>query len=95
MLTMLLWIGVMFAIVYFLILRPQKQKEKDRRAMVDNVKKGDRIVTVGGIHGEVIVAREKTIVIAVDKEHDVHLKISRAAIGEVVAADETESEGKM
>jgi preprotein translocase subunit YajC len=87
--NMLYYIVAIIAIMYFLVLRPQRKKEKERRAMLDNVKKGDRIVTIGGIHGEVVNTREKSVFILVDKEHDVTLKMSRGAINQILTGDET------
>jgi len=43
----------MFAIFYFLLIRPQQKKAKDHRALLDSLKKGDQVVTAGGIHGKV------------------------------------------
>ena len=49
---------IMFAVMYFLIIRPQKQKEKKRQEMISNVRKQDRIVTAGGVHGVVVSVKE-------------------------------------
>jgi preprotein translocase subunit YajC len=71
---------IMFAIMYFLIIRPQKQKEKKRLEMISNVRKQDKIVTVGGVHGVVVSVKEKEVVIRVDDAKDVKLKIDKSAI---------------
>lgn len=78
--TLLVPFALMFAILYFLIIRPQRQKEKHRREMVDNIRKHDRVVTTGGIHGVVLSVKEKEIIVRVDDAKDVKLKIDRSAV---------------
>ncbi len=91
--TLLIPFALMFAILYFLIIRPQRQKEKHRREMVENIRKNDRIVTSGGIHGVVISVKEKDIVVRVDDAKDVKLKIDRSAVTTVtIPKSEQENE---
>jgi preprotein translocase subunit YajC len=71
---------IMFAIMYFLIIRPQKQKEKKRLEMISNVRKQDKIVTTGGLHGVVASVRENEVIVRVDDAKDVKLKIDKSAI---------------
>ena len=71
---------IMFAIMYFLIIRPQKQKEKKRLAMISNVRKQDKIVTTGGVHGVIVSVKEKEVVVRVDDAKDVKLRIDKSAI---------------
>ncbi len=71
---------IMFAIMYFLIIRPQKQKEKKRLAMISNVRKQDKIVTSGGVHGVIVTVKENEVVIRVDDAKDVKLRIDKSAI---------------
>lgn len=47
-------IVVMIAIFYFLLYRPQKKQQSRRRAMLDNLKKGDQVITIGGIYGTIV-----------------------------------------
>jgi preprotein translocase subunit YajC len=76
---------IMFAIMYFLIIRPQKTKEKKRLAMISNVRKQDKIVTSGGVHGVVVSVKESEVVIRVDDAKDVKLRIDKSAITSVTA----------
>ncbi len=55
-----------FVIFYFLLIRPQKTKEKEHRRMLDNIKKNDEIVTSTGIHGTVVNVKDKTLILRVD-----------------------------
>ena len=74
---------IMFAIMYFLIIRPKKQKEKKRLAMISNVRKQDKIVTSGGVHGVIVTVKENEVVIRVDDAKDVKLRIDKSAITSV------------
>lgn len=83
---------IMFAIMYFLIIRPQKTKEKKRLEMISNVRKHDKIVTVGGVHGVVVSVKENEVVVRVDDAKDVKLRIDKSAITAVTASkDEQEN----
>ncbi len=76
---------IMFAVMYFLIIRPQKQKEKKRQEMITNVRKQDRIVTAGGVHGVVVSVKESEIIIRVDDAKDVKIKVDKSALTSVSA----------
>lgn len=69
MLTMALPLIIMVAAMYFLIIRPQKKKEKAEKQMRDNLQVGDEIVTIGGIYGRVISLKEDQIVIESKSDH--------------------------
>ncbi len=76
---------IMFAIMYFLIIRPQKTKEKKRLAMISNVRKQDKIVTTGGLHGVVTSVKEGEVIVRVDDTKDVKVKIDKSAIASLTA----------
>ncbi len=78
--TMLPLMIIMFAVMYFLIIRPQKQKEKKRQAMISNVRKQDRVVTAGGVHGVVTSVKENEIIVRIDDAKDVKIKIDKSAV---------------
>ncbi|MEM5948269.1 preprotein translocase subunit YajC [Spirochaetia bacterium 38H-sp] len=58
--------GLIFLIFYFLIIRPQNKQQKEVQKMIASLKKGDKVVTIGGIHGVVQAVKENTVVIKVD-----------------------------
>ena len=70
---------LMGVVMYFLIIRPQKKKEKAEKAMRENLQVGDEIITIGGIHGRVISLKEDTIIIESKSDHS-KLTISRWAM---------------
>ncbi len=57
----------MIAIFYFFFIRPQRKKQKETKKYLEDIKKGDRVVTVGGIHGKIVEISESTVLIDVDK----------------------------
>jgi len=83
--TMLPLMIIMFAVMYFLIIRPQKQKEKKRLEMISNVRKQDRIVTAGGVHGVVTSVKDNEIIVRIDDAKDVKIKIDKSAVTSVSA----------
>ncbi len=55
------------AIFYFFMIRPQQKKQKEQKKFIQEVKKGDEVVTVGGIHGKVISVKDLTVTLEVDR----------------------------
>jgi preprotein translocase subunit YajC len=84
--TTLLFMVGFFAIFYFFMIRPQMKRAKEQKKFQEGVKIGDRIVTAGGIHGEIIETDEKTVVIKLDQGR---MRIEKAALN----ADRTVTEG--
>ena len=74
--------AVMFAIVYFLIVRPQQKQRQDRERMIAALKRGDRVVTTSGIYGTVTQMSEQTVTLRVADQ--VKLEFERAAVARVV-----------
>ncbi|MBL7131464.1 MAG: preprotein translocase subunit YajC [Candidatus Omnitrophica bacterium] len=64
--SMLIPIILIYIIFYFILIRPQKKEQKDHRAMIDNLKKNDEVVTSGGIHGTIVNVKEKTFILRID-----------------------------
>ncbi len=81
MMSTLIFFGLIFLIFYFMILRPQQKRTKERTKMLDAVKKGDKIVTSGGLHGKVVNVDEKTLLI--DVGDNTKLKFERSAVSAV------------
>ena len=79
---------LIIGIFYFLIIRPQNKKQKETQKMLAALKKGDRIVTIGGIHGVISTVRESSVLVKVDDNAKV--EVSRSAIATVVEAGKAE-----
>jgi preprotein translocase subunit YajC len=75
-----------FPLFYFLFIMPQQQQEKKRRAMIDGLKKNDKVLTTGGIYGTVmsVDAKSDKVVLRVDDERGVKLAFTRASVGRVL-----------
>ena len=69
---------LVFIIFYFLILRPQSQKQKDVQKMIENLKKGDRVVSTGGIYGEVVDVKDATVILRVAE--NVKMEFAKSAV---------------
>ncbi|MED1097575.1 MULTISPECIES: preprotein translocase subunit YajC [Bacillus] len=83
MLTTILPIVLMFAVLYFLLIRPQQKQQKAVRQMQEELKKGDKVVTIGGLHGVVDSLDESKVVIKVNE--NTRLTFDRRAIKEAPA----------
>ena len=81
MVSTLVTFGLVFVVFYFLIIRPQNKKQKEAKKMIEAVKKGDKIVTIGGVHGTVHAVKEGTVVVKVDD--DCKIEFSKSAVATV------------
>ncbi len=82
MLSMFLPLALIFVIFYIFIIRPQNKKQKETQKMIDALKKGDKIVTIGGIHGTISSTKEQTVIVKVDE--NTKIEFSRSAIASVI-----------
>lgn len=79
MLHMLVMFGIMFGVMYFLLIRPQQKKEKERLNMIRDLKKGDKIVTTGGLLGSILGVQDDYVVMKVG-EDGVKLEVLKSAV---------------
>ncbi len=63
--TALLWAGII-GIMYFFMIRPQQQKQKDQKKFIENLKKGDEVITIGGLHAKVSSLNDTTVTLEVN-----------------------------
>jgi preprotein translocase, yajC subunit len=85
----LLALGLIFVIFYVFIIGPQKKEQKKTQEMIAAVQKGDKIITIGGIHGVVSSVKETTIILKVDD--NCKLEMNRSAIGSVILDEKTKA----
>lgn len=83
---------LIIAIFYFFIIRPQNKKQKETEKMINALKKGDKIVTIGGIHGTVTSTKEKTVIVKVDS--NAQIEFSRSAISAVIVGTDKSASSK-
>ena len=84
-LTMFLPMILIFVVIYLLIIRPQKKKEDTRKKMVAAVRKGDKVVTIGGIHGSVAQVDDTSVLLQIDSA--VKVRVEKNALSTVVTKD--------
>jgi preprotein translocase subunit YajC len=82
MTTTFITFGLIILIFYFLIIRPQKKREKETKNMLASMKKGDKIVTIGGIRGTIASVKETTVVVKVDD--NARIEFSKNAIAQIL-----------
>ena len=76
---------LIFVVFYFFIIRPQKKKEDTRKKMIEAVKKGDKVVTIGGVHGTVTQVDDTSLLIQADT--NTKLRIDKNAVANVGGKD--------
>jgi preprotein translocase subunit YajC len=74
--------GVIFVIFYFLLIRPQQKKQKELKALLDNLAYGDTVMTSGGIHGKITGLADAVVTLEIADK--VRIKISRSAVASII-----------
>ena len=77
----ILYIVLLFGLLYFLMIRPQQQRQKKHMQMLRSIKVNDRIVTAGGVFGNVVKVKEETLMLRI--ADGVRIEVLKSAIGEV------------
>ena len=80
LISTLIMFGAIFAIFYFMIIRPQQKRAKEREKLLSNIEKGDKVVTSGGVHATIVGIEDKTVLIEIAP--NVKIKVDRSAIGQ-------------
>ena len=96
LLQMVLPLVLMGAVFYFMLIRPQRKKDKKVKEMLNNLKHGDRITTIGGIYGTIQAIKDDTITLAVDQKNGqpYEMTVARWAIRQVEEVS-VENDGEM
>ncbi|RXK49886.1 preprotein translocase subunit YajC [Aquirufa rosea] len=82
--------GGIFVVFYFFMIRPQQKKAKEAKQFIDELKTGDKVVTIGGVHGTVVSIREKTLVVEIDPGKGVRVVFEKSAISKDASSRLTE-----
>ena len=90
--SMVLPIALIFVIFYVFIIRPQNKKQKETQKMIDALKKGDKVVTIGGIHGVISSVKDQTVIVKVDD--DAKIEFTRSAVASVIVDKPAKEEEK-
>lgn len=89
--SFLIMILLMIVVFYFFMIRPQQRKAKEQKQFRESLKKGDRIITIGGIHGKVLEVKETTLIIQTEGEGKLRIEKSAAAVDHKSQLDEQSS----
>jgi preprotein translocase subunit YajC len=87
-LDMLIPMGLLFAMMYFLIIRPQQKKVKEHKALVSSIKTGDKVVAAGGIYGVITSVKDKSVGLKISDQ--VKIEVDRASITTVERSKDEE-----
>ena len=82
MISTLIMFGAIFAIFYFMIIRPQQKRSKEREKLLSAVQKGDKVILSSGLYGTVAGLEEKTVLL--DVGNNIKMKFERSAIASVI-----------
>lgn len=88
----LIWLLIFFGLMYFLMIRPQQKQKKQREELLNNLEKGDKVVTIGGIHGKIVSLSDDDMILEVAP--NTRMTFQRTAVGFVKVEDEDEKKGK-
>ena len=73
--------GLMFLILYFMIIRPQQKRQKEHQKLLENLKKGDKVIISGGVHGVISGLEDKTLLVEIADK--VKIKVERGSVSGV------------
>ena len=78
--SMSMWIMLLlvFVVMWFFMIRPQRKQQKELQAFRDGLKKGDKVVTVGGIYGTVVEVKDNSLLLEVDR--DVRIRVAKSSV---------------
>ena len=84
------WLVFMVAIFYFVMIRPQRRREKERKAMISAVKTGERVLLTSGIIGEVSNVKEKTLMVRIAEK--TKIEVLKSAVSQIIEKGDTPDE---
>ncbi|MGE4273471.1 MAG: preprotein translocase subunit YajC [Desulfitobacterium sp.] len=91
--TLILYMGVFFAIMYFFMIRPQQKQQKQRQAMLTSLKVNDKIITAGGIYGKIKKVKEDSVIVVIADK--VEIELTKNGIASVLNREIVVEKGKL
>ena len=85
---MLVWLVVLFGIMYFLMIRPQKKEQKEKELMLSEVATGDTVLTTRGFYGTIIDIQDDTVIVEFGNNKNCRIPMQKAAIADVEKAED-------
>ena len=75
---------LIFVVLYFMMIRPQRKQQKERESMIDNIKKNDHVLTNGGFFAIIDKVKEKEFIVKIDEKSDVRMRLAKTAIAGLI-----------
>jgi len=91
---LVIFLVVIFGIFWFLMIRPQRKRDRQRNEMLDRLKKNDKVVTIGGIQGTVRWVKDDEIMLLVDESTNTKLRMTRSSVARI-SSEDTEEGGEL
>ena len=85
---MLVWLVILFGIMYFLMIRPQKKEQKKKELMLSEVATGDTVLTTSGFYGTIIDIQDDTVIVEFGNNKNCRIPMQKAAIADVEKAED-------
>ena len=82
--AMLVWVGLLFALMYLMLIRPQRKKQKEHEQLLTQLKKGDKVVTTGGLFGFIFAIDEERSIVVLKISDNVKLEFLKSSIASKV-----------
>ena len=86
---MIVWLVVLFAVMYFLMIRPQKKEQKKMELMLNEVATGDTVLTTSGFYGTVIDIEDDTVIVEFGNNKNCRIPMQKAAIADLEKAEDS------
>jgi preprotein translocase subunit YajC len=83
--TFFIFMGLLFAVFYFILIRPQQKRQKEHRQLLENLKKGDKVMTSGGIQGTIVALSDKLVTVEIADK--VKVKVGRSYIAGLMKSE--------
>jgi len=87
----LIWMGALFAIMYFLMIRPQRKEQRKVQAMLSSMEVGDSVVTTGGFYGVIIDMTEEDVIVEFGNNKNCRIPMRKQAIAEVEKPEQAQA----
>ena len=88
MIGMILWLVIIFGIMYFIMIRPQKKEQKKKELMLSEVATGDTVLTTSGFYGTIIDIQDDTVIVEFGNNKNCRIPMQKAAIADVEKAED-------
>ena len=86
--AMIVWLVALFAVMYFLMIRPQKKEQKRKELMLSEVATGDTVLTTSGFYGTIIDIQDDTVIVEFGNNKNCRIPMQKAAIADVEKAED-------